>query len=66
MLNKDLRDVRESPWPHGHPETAFQVREQPVLRPCDRSKPGVCWGLMGWDRGKEGESEEGGLSESVK
>ena len=50
----------------GTRRTAFQVREQPVLRPCNRSKPGVCWGLMGWDRGKEREAEEGGLSESVK
>lgn len=50
----------------GTRRTAFQVREQPVLRPCDRSKPRVCWGLMGWDRGKEQEAEEGGLLESVK
>ena len=50
----------------GTRRTALQVREQPVRRPCDRSKPGVCWGLMGWDRGKEREAEEGGLSESVK
>lgn len=23
MLNKDLRDVRESPRPHGHPEDSI-------------------------------------------
>lgn len=23
MLNKDLRDVRESPKPHGHPEDSI-------------------------------------------
>ena len=26
----------------------------------------MCWGLMGWNRGNEGEAEEGGPSESVR